>query len=234
MKNMKYLGIGLVGILLIIGFVAIYNTYSNPIEFTEPNNTEPNNTEPYININNSYARSSHEPRTYDELQDKCSIIVSGKIISISESIWSTPDGKKPEGFGIIKVVNESGTYLINNASFMGDVYIYTDVVFELETIYKGDLKEDEIVVRFFTGISDGWRSSDEPGLDIQSYEEGKTYLFFLAPLRGDFPNHYGIIAPRGALIKQEISPISLISMSQNQETFVNFYGGQFTPQIIIE
>ena len=223
---MKYLSIGLVGILLIVGFVVIYNTYSNP---TESNITETKSYNNTVQGHYSYIRY-----TYDELQDKSSLIVSGKMISISESKWSTPDGKMPEGFGIIEVVNETGRYRINNATLEGNLYIYTDTVLKVETIYKGDLKEDEIVVRFFTGITDDWRSSDEPGLDIQDYEEGDTYLFFLLPLSEEFPNHYGVFTPRGALMKQESSPISRILMNQNQEeTFVNFYGGQYTNKDIL-
>ena len=200
---------------------------NNYLETQKDNLTE--FTEPYNTIQN---HNSYKYYTYDELQDMSFIIVSGRIISISESKWSTPDGKKPEGFGIIKIEDENGTYLLNNAILTWNEFIYTDAVFKIETVYKGDLEEDEIVVRFLTGIADGWRSSDAPGIDIQSYEEGETCLFFLIPhetyLEGKVPNHYRILSPRGAL-KQESSPLN-----QDQETFMNFYGEQFTPKILIE
>jgi len=175
--------------------------------------------------------TSYPYYSYEELRDGCSLVVSGQVISISESKWSTPDGKRPENL-ITEEVNEDGTpRTIYNLYLEWDEYIYTDAVFKIEAVYKGDLIEDEIVVRFLTGTADDWSISDSAGLDIQSYEEGKTYLFFLVPCvtyaEGKIPNHYRVVTPRGALMKQESSPL-------NQEIFVNFYGGQVIPEILFK
>ena len=206
-----------------IGFVVISNANSNP---TEPYDVMSHKLYPYY--------------TYDELQDGSPFIVSGQIISISESKWSTSDGKKPKGIVITRGEDESGPYTEYNIDIKRDEFVYTDVVLKINTIYKGDLNEEEIVVRFLTGTADNWRMSDEPGLDIQSYEEGKTYLFFLAPhetyLEGKVPNHYRVLTPRGALMEQQSFSANMINifMNQNQKTFVNFDGDQFTPKNLIE
>ena len=208
---------------------------SSEISRNNPTESKITETEPY-DIKHIPTHNIYPYYTYDELQEGSPIIASGQIISISESKWSTSDGKKPESVNVTEEVDENGTlHIIEKYDLNWDEYIYTDAVFKIETIYKGDLKEDEIVVRFLTGIADGWRISETAGLDIQSYEEGETYLFFLTPYitrhEGKIPNHYRVVTPRGALMKQE-SATGLTN--QNQETFVNFDGEQFTPKILIE
>jgi len=220
MVNMKYLSIGLVGILFIIGAVAISNTYSNPANMDEPYDLLIHYLYPYY--------------TYDELQDGTNLMVSGQIISISESKWSTPNGKKPEGIVTTEKVDESGkTYIEIKIDPKYDEYVYTDAVLKINTVYSGDLTEDEIVVRFFTGTADNWRMTNEPGLDIRSYEVGGNYLFFLGQHitrdGEDVPNHYCIITPRGALIEQQIPSLRSF-MNTNQGNFVNFDGEQLNPE----
>ena len=182
--------------------------------------------------------------TYDELQDGTNLMVSGQIISISESNWSTPDGKQPEDIVITEKMNDRGESYVN-IKMNPDIrdYIYTDAVLKVDTVYSGDLKEEEIVVRFLTGTVDKLRRSDEPGLDIRNYEEGKTYLFFLGQhitLDGeDVPNHYCIITPRGALMEQQSpSPGSFMNTKQDflntkQSTFENFDGEQLNPETFL-
>ena len=223
MKNMKYLGMGLIGILLIIGFVAISNTYSNPSVSIEPYELQIHALYPYY--------------TYDELQDGTDLMVSGQIISISESKWSTPDGKQPEDIVITEGTNEKGESYVNiKMNPLMKEYIYTDAVLKIDTVYSGDLKEDEIVVRFLTGTVGELRGSDEPGLDIRSYEKGGTYLFFLGQhITHDgekVPNHYCIITPRGALMKPQ-TPFLRSFMNTNQENFMNFDGEQLNPDAFL-
>ena len=225
MKNMKYYSIALMGIILIIGSVAISGTHLNPTESIEPYDIPIHNIYPYY--------------TYDELQDGSPFIVSGQIISISESKWSTSDGKKPEGIVITRGEDERGKYTDFSVDIKRDEFIYTDVVLKINTVYKGDLKEDEtVIIRLLTGTADNWRMSDAPGLDVRNYEEGGTYLFFLGPYvtysNEEIPNFYEILTPRGALMKQESSPVRRVLVNQNQEIFVNFEGEQFTPQVLFE
>jgi len=226
MVNMKHFSIGLIGILLIVGFTAISNAYSspNPTESIEPYDLLIHYIYPYY--------------TYDELLDG-TIMVSGQIISISESKWSTLDGKKPEGMVATEKTDENGKpYTELKIARKDEEYIYTDAILKINTDYSGNLKEDEIVIRFFTGTADNWRMTDEPGLDIRYYEEGENYLFFLGqhitPDGEKVPNHYCIITPRGALKEQQSSSPNVRSLMSNlQESFVNFDGEQLNPETFL-
>ncbi|MDR2944284.1 MAG: hypothetical protein LBU81_04280 [Methanosarcinales archaeon] len=214
MKNLKYFSLGLFSILFILGIITMPNfisSYSNSIESVAPYDLLIHNLYPYL--------------TYDELMECSDIIVSGQVVSISESKWSTPDGKQPDGVIITEKVDENGEPCID---FLIDLkeneFIYTDIIFKVNTIYMGDLKENEIVVRFLTGTVDNLRMSDESGLDIQNYKEGGNYLFFLSNHRtygGEkIPNCYSINTPRGALI------------NTNPENFINFDGEKFDPNVL--
>jgi len=220
MKNMKYLTIGLIGVFLIMGSAAALN-----IGFNNSNSFDATSHE--LLIHNLYPYY-----TYDELMEYSDIVVSGQISSISESKWSTLDGKQPEGIVIKERIDENGEpctdYIIN---LKEDEFIYTDVVLKVNSIYKGEIKEDEIIVRLLSGTVNGMRISENPGLDIKGYDEKGNYLFFLSKHKTydgeEISNCYSINTPRGALIKQT-NAFRLDLRNQNEksidESFINFDG----------
>jgi hypothetical protein len=171
--------------------------------------------------------TSYPYYSYEELRDGCSLVVSGQVISISEHKWYTPSGEKPAGVFTEEGVDENGPYTIIHNDLKRDEFGYTDFVLKVNTVYRGDLEEDEIVIR----LIDSRGMGNEPSLSIRSYKEGDVYLLFLGqhitPDGENVPNHYCIITPRGSLRKQENS-------SANPEIFVNFYGDQVIPEILFK
>ena len=144
--------------------------------------------------------------TQEELMSNSALVVSGKIISISESRWTTSDGQKPAGVSVTEEFDENGEAVVSFNVNLGNNYIYTDMDLQVDTIYKGELNSENITVRLSSGSVGILRMSNEGGLNIRNYNKGDEVFFFLKVLNkssGDVPTTiYYLSTPQCALMKQ--------------------------------
>ena len=96
--------------------------------------------------------AGYTPPTPKGLMKGSDLVVSGKVLSFSESKWSTPDGQKPEGVLVTSTFDENGKFLsIHISSPKMDEYIYTDMDVQVDAIYKGELDSEIITIRLQSG-----------------------------------------------------------------------------------
>jgi len=148
--------------------------------------------------------------TYEDMTEEADLIVQGKIIKIDESKWSTPGGKIPKGLKITdsKKKNEQGEKIYYwDFVLEWNEIIYTDMTFEIEKCYKGDVS-DEIIIRTCDGTTGKYpyrfQMINNGALNLEDFKEGEEYIFFLVEDTGYFmneigPQHYYVMTSRGKL-----------------------------------
>ena len=105
---------------------------------------------------------SYPERSLDDLIYEADAVVVGEFESALPSKWSTPNGKLPEG--------------ATAETVFGNLYIYTEYIFRVESLLKGNQPESTVLIRTFGG---------QVGEDImtvnsnETYQIGQTYLLFL-------------------------------------------------------
>ncbi|WP_316557942.1 hypothetical protein [Methanimicrococcus hongohii] len=187
MKN-KILVFGLLGLLL-IGTALSVNAFSTneklPFEFVHE-------------INVSYPQYS-----YEDLYEKSDLIIYGSITS-NISMWSTPDSKMPSGIKFIPGKDEYGEYIEYYIDLNDDEIIYTDFIFKVDKAFKGNLEDNEIIVRSFGGTVDNFTIQMNGGSNFTNYKEGDKILLYLIKDKGSTKDighsHYTILTPKGQLI----------------------------------
>ena len=134
----------------------------------------------------------------------CDLVISGKVLSFSESNWSTPDGQKPEHVVATPAFDENGKFIsIGIRSPDRGEYIYTYMDVQVDTIHKGKLNSEIITIRLLTGTVGDYMISADGGLDVRNYEEGDEVFLLLRSLNDDENAEllYSISSPQCAYVK---------------------------------
>ena len=202
---MRYADICLIGILaagscilFFVGANILLNSQSDVNDLSEFPDSFPNSYELL-----SFSTFPHY--TQRELKENSDLIIYGKILYVSEAKWSTPDGKHPEGISMTKRINEKGDQIVDFAvDLKVNEFIYTDMFFQVETIYKGNLETDQIIIRLPSGKVDELKSTANLGHNAEDYKVGDEAIFFLKKYK-DEKNCYYLPTPQGAFIRQENS-----------------------------
>ena len=150
-----------------------------------------------------YARPPRKD-TPKKLMRNCDLVISGKVLSFSESNWSTPDGQKPERVKAESTFDENGKFIsISISSPDLNEYIYTDMDVQVDTIHKGKLNYEIITIRLLTGTVGDYMISADGGIDVRNYEEGDEVFLLLRSLNDDenAENVYSIPSPQCAYVK---------------------------------
>jgi hypothetical protein len=219
---MKYTAVGLIAILLLGGFCLLLSadTLFSTDAGTDSFKLQPSdslNMQSFGSQNNaadtSESRKHYEllsfstfPRyTLTELIEKNDVVVSGKILYALESRWSTPDGKQPEEIHVTERMDENGETIIDFAiDLKMNEFIYTDILFQVDTVHKGNLEEDEIIIRLPSGTVGELKSMADPGHNVEDYKEGDEVILFLKKYNdgNEDSNCYYLPTPQGAFIRQ--------------------------------
>lgn len=138
-------------ILVVVGFIALFSTMK--IKTVE---------EPIVIEENSSLREL----TIDDKIKEAQIIVIGELKASNPSKWKFQDQKNVKDASPQEIVDAGG--------------LFTDFIFSVNQIIKGDIATPVIRVRSFYGDTERvqWKNSSEP-----SYIKGQVYLLFL---REDF------------------------------------------------
>ena len=218
-KNTKIVVILIVAILILVSVAFIWKSYTDPIipdDYTGPiipdgytvlessdygplyDGYPPYDVTPIITPDYAYPPMS-TPREFMKDSD---LVISGKVISFSESNWSTPDGQKPEQVAATSTFDENGKFL--SISIKGPKpgeYIYTDMDVQVDTIYKGKLNSEIITIRLMSGTVGEFCMSRGGGLDARNYNEGDDVFLFLKYRYDEASGLYYLSSPQCAYIK---------------------------------
>ena len=105
---------------------------------------------------------SYRSLTLDEVIEESEIIVIGKVNAILPSVWMAPGGKDLKNATPQEIFDAEG--------------LFTDSVFSIEKVVKGDNHEQIIRVRSFVGETKNakWVDNTQP-----SFKQDVTYLLLL-------------------------------------------------------
>jgi hypothetical protein len=140
-------------------------------------------------------------------------VISGKVLSFSESKWSTPDGQKPEEVVATTTFDENGKFLsVKVKNLKEDEYIYTDMDVRVDTIYKGKekLNSEIITIRLRSGTVGEFYMSSSGGLDVRNYNEGDEVFLFLNTYGNGTEGLYYLPTSEGTYIKLNITDKNII------------------------
>ena len=141
------------------------------------------------------------PYTPIELMIRSDLIISGRVFSISESKWSTPDGQKPEEVYVTHGVSENGNKFAQINYPINGEYIYTDIDVQVDKRHKGKLNSEIITIRLKSGAVGEFSKSADGGLNDRNYNEGAEVFLFLKSYGNKTDGLYYIPTPQCALIK---------------------------------
>ena len=96
--------------------------------------------------------STYAFRTSEELVEDADLVIIGTVKKINDPILVDTDSGKT---------------------------VYTDAIFEVSKVYKGQTVSKEISVRMVGGIDDGYLPTDTSIRNAENYIVGKEYLLFL-------------------------------------------------------
>jgi hypothetical protein len=144
--------------------------------------------------------------TYSEMKEKSDLIVYGTVVEISNSKWSTSDGKQPKGVHKEERITEKGEKGIYfTFDLLPNEGIYTDMTFLIEECYKGNItKSEKIIIRSFGGTVGEFKMNDVEALNPEDFKEGEKLVLYLTKdatgtIKDVGPEHYVILTPRGKL-----------------------------------
>ncbi|WNY26449.1 hypothetical protein [Methanolapillus ohkumae] len=151
--------------------------------------------------------------TYEGMNKRSDLIVSGTIVNIQNPKWSTEDEKQPEGVVVEEVMKEGKKYVYYSFDLKEGETIYTDIIFSVEKCYKGEVKSQEITIRSFGGTINGLKMNDAETLNPENFKEGDKLLLYLIEDNGTTghigPEHYVFLAPLGKLTYKHESLIDI-------------------------
>ena len=109
-----------------------------------------------------YADSLFEELSIDEKIARAEIIVLGEVVSNLPSKWKYENDKDVRHASHQEIFDAEG--------------LFTDSLFRVDSIFKGEIKDPLIRVRSFVGETDqlSWKNDSQP-----LYLKGKAYLLFL-------------------------------------------------------
>ena len=141
------------------------------------------------------------PYTPIELMIRSDLIISGRVFSISESKWSTPDGQKPEEVYVTHGVSKNGNKFTQINYPINGEYIYTDIDVQVDKRYKGKLNSEIITIRLKSGAVGEFSKSADGGLNDRNYNEGDEVFLFLKSYGNKTDGLYYIPTPQCAYVK---------------------------------
>lgn len=167
---------------------------------------------------------------YETLTEKSDLIVVGNVVSAEEPKWSTEDGRQPDGVRFVESVDENGERVYEYFNDREpDEMIYTDIVFSVSDVLKGDIDSDEIVIRSFGGTIGFFRMEDI--FNPNDFAIGEKTMLYLVKDNGSIkdigPEHYvvlpcGKLDPEGdgfvnVLLNEEVDPERVLSLIQSAD-----------------
>ena len=176
------------GICLLFSFLSAYPLQNTNAEVIYENEY------PIMEI----SRGIYPYYTQKELTEMSDLIIVGSIIHIEEAKWSTKNGKQPDGIRIEESVNKRGDKILDYyVDILPEETIYTDMVFSVETIHKGELTSKEIIIRSFSGTVGSFQIKS-----VEDFKEKEKTILYLIKDDGLTkkigPEHY-VILPGGKL-----------------------------------
>lgn len=188
---MKMKHISILGICLLFAFALAFAPLQSVVEGLGSENDYP--------VMSISSHGTYPYYTYEELTEKSDLIVVGSIIQKEKAKWSTKDGKQPDGIQIKESINEHGDkvfdYYVNISE--GET-IYTDMVFLVETAYKGELTSKEIIIRSFGGTVGSFQMDDL--LNPDDFNEKEKMMLYLVKDDGstkDIGAEHYVVLPGG-------------------------------------
>jgi len=209
-KNTKIIVVFIAIILILTASFLIWRSSTEPIipdgytEVKGPSNFEkwdgypPYDVTPIVVVD--YARPPRKD-TPKKLMRNSDLVISGKVVSFSESNWSTPDGQKPEHVIATPTFDENGKFISIRISSPIDEYIYTYMDVQVDTVYKGKLNSEIITIRLLSGTVGEYMMSAAGGLDVRNYNEGDEVFLLLKSYGNKTDDLYYIPSPQCAYVK---------------------------------
>ena len=153
---------------------------------------------PVINLSGNVSYPYYD---YENLTGRSDLIVIGSTVRAEDPEWSTKDGRQPAGVRIVESVNEHGDKVYEYYNYHEpDEVIYTDIVFSVSDVLKGDIDSDEIVIRSFGGTIGFFRMEDI--FNPEDFAIGEKTMLYLVKDNGSIkdvgPEHY-VVLPCGKL-----------------------------------
>jgi len=197
MKKILKFGIPALGICLLFAFALTSTSLQNASDGFVFENDYPIMT---ISSHGTYPYYS-----YEELTEKSDLIVVGKITYKEDAKWSTKDEKQPKKIRTEVSTNKHGDKVYDYyVDILPEETIYTDMVFSVETIYKGKLESKDIIIRSFGGTVGSFKMEDILNPDDFSKDE-KTILYLVkddGSTKNIGPEHY-VVLPGGKLTEKD-------------------------------
>ena len=213
-KNTKIVVILIIAFLMLVSIAFIWKSYTDPI--IADDYTELIIPDGYTELNYSNRKSVEWDRnppyeigpsvdypyyTLMELMEKSDLIISGRVLSFSESKWSTQDGQKPEGVHATPEVDENGESFVHISNYNENKYIYTDMDVQVDTIHKGKLDSETITIRLPSGTVGEFSMSREGGHNVRNYNVGDEVFLVLIYVGDDIEDLYYLPLPQCAYVK---------------------------------
>ncbi|WP_110515380.1 hypothetical protein [Herpetosiphon llansteffanensis] len=149
---------------------------------TRVSSKRPDTTIAVLEERESIIISSHATMEFKSLEDliqQSDLIVHGAVSTATPARWNTPDGTLPHTVTLDTI----------SANFI----IYTDMVFEPKAILKGNVPNDQLIVRTFGGSV----GKDHMTIDAEELKPSTEYVIFLAKDTGSTaqlgPRHYLVL-----------------------------------------
>jgi len=207
-KNTKIAAILIIAILILLSAAFIWKNSTTPIipdgyaELKSPN-YGPHDGYPPYNVEPMSSHSGYTRYTPEKLMKVSDLVISGKVVSFSESKWSTPDGQKPEHVVATPEFDENGKFIgIGIRSPDRGEYIYTYMDVQVDTIYKGKFNSEIITLWLPSGTVGEYRmSGGGGGRDVRNYNEGDDILLFLKSDGNKTDDSYYIPTPQCGYVK---------------------------------
>jgi len=203
-KNTKIIVILIIAILILATVAFVWKSYTIlPDGYTVINssNRKPAGADSIPTYDMRMVEVDYVPYTPIELMIRSDLIISGRVLSISESKWSTPDGQKPEEVYVTHGVGENGNKFAQINYPINGEYIYTDIDVQVDKRHKGKLNSEIITIRLKSGAVGEFSKSADGGLNDRNYNEGDEVFLFLKSYGNKTDGLYYIPTPQCALIK---------------------------------
>ena len=115
-------------------------------------------------------------RTSNQLVEDSDLVIIGTAKKVESARWGTLDGKMPEGVILVKSKDKNVPYESVTLNLKPGETVYTDTIFEVSEVYKGQIASKEVIVRTIGGTVDGLQFKSGYSED---YQIEKEYMLFL-------------------------------------------------------
>ena len=211
--NTKIVVILIVAVLILLSVAFIWKSYNTPIipdgytVVKSSNRDHPYGGYPPYDVTPivtpDYVVSYNKPDTPRKLMKNSDLVISGRVLSFSESKWSTLDGQKPEYVVATPTFDENGKFFsIYIKPPENGEYIYTYMDVQVDTIHKGKFNSEIITLWLPSGTVGEYCMSRGGGLDVQNYNEGNEVFLILNSYGNEADGLYYLRSSQCAYVKQ--------------------------------